>query len=229
MGEFCDGKAALMRCVVRITPLLSIVLFTACSNSFEFEVPGVVVEGVVANADPAGTVAGIDVIAVSASGSNVLDRTVTDSEGRYRFELENPGACEARIVAYVDGSPYPLESDAAFVAPNPTVDCGAEITVSRAVVIPVPDAGVDTAVVRGTVSRGGQPASATVSVLLASVVLGRIPLTTVATDSVGTYEASVEVPNYYCNNLELETQPAAEALLGVGGCSASLVDIELSG
>lgn len=182
-----------------------------------------------ANEDPAGTVVGIDVIAVSASGTTVRDRTVTDGAGRFRFDFDNPGACEIRIAAYIEASPYPLESDGAYVAPNPAADCRPTIVLEREVLVPAPGGGVDTAVVRGSVTRSGDPASATISIVLASAVLGRTVLETTATDSTGAYEISVEVPTYYCNNLEIETVPAADALLGVGGCSASLVDIELSG
>lgn len=204
----------------------TVLCFSSCTTEVEL-LPPVTIEGVVTRVGSPLPAGGVEVVAVSSRGSIVATATV-DAGGAYALEVNGPEACFSRIVAFVRGMPFSVESDPGLVPDYLSVVCEGVIR-GPELVLPEPSASLATATVLGTVTSGGQPASAIVIFFIVSFADGPILLDTATTDSLGAYLVQGDMPAYYCNNLEVRTEPAAPFGYGVQGCSRSLVDIRLGG
>lgn len=209
---------------------MAVMLLAVASCMTEPELPTVAFEGrVLENGTP--VAAGTATVMLIDSRQRFEVSAPTGADGSYRLE-QTPmfDLCSSWLIAFRPGSPFPTESDRHDgMIDLPSGSRCEGVVRGPDIELPEPTAELDSARVLGTVTRNGEPASVVVTLFVESYAWGPEVLATTTTDDEGRYEVSGAVPRYYCDDLQLRTDPPANAFYSPGGCSASLVDIDLGG
>lgn len=212
---------------VRWAALAAGLVFSACLSAPEFDEDRLLIEGQVFIGGEPATGAMQTLVYMFHPQAGVLNSAAVDENGRYAIHVRaQRGVCQTRLFGFTFDRPYPIESDLTEAVAAGALECSG-ILEGPDVRIPASPPVLRNVTVRGVATVGGFAVPVQMRLRLQSLAFGPVFLDTTVSEDGGAYVLEAEVPEYYCDNLTIQTNPAADVIIGVPGCGDTLVDIEL--
>ncbi|MEM7415214.1 MAG: hypothetical protein AAF389_06945 [Gemmatimonadota bacterium] len=202
-------------------------LLPACLSAPEFDEDRLLIEGQVYIGDAPASGASQTLVYMFHPQAGVLNSAVVDENGRYAIHVRaQAGVCQTRLFGFTFDRPFPIESDLTEAVAPGTLECSGVLD-GPDVRIPASPPVLRDVSIRGVATVAGFAVPVQMRLRLQSLAFGPVFLDTTVSEDGGEYVLEAKVPEYYCDNLTIQTNPAADQVIGVPGCGDSLVDIAL--